>query len=71
MKVLQKILFAFALSVVLTMTVSAQKKDDKRPPKPPPPVIKPGEDKKPPKSDDKPKRPSMAVVAGKVPGNES
>jgi hypothetical protein len=71
MKFLRKILFALALTVGLTMAVSAQKKDDKKPPKPPPPVIKPGEDKKPPKSDDKPKRPSMAIIAGKVGTYES
>ena len=58
MKVLQKIIFTFAMVLGLSLAVSAQKDDPKKPPpKPPPPVIYPGQ--KPPKSDDKPKKPGM------------
>jgi len=60
MKVLQKLLFTFAMIAGLSLAVSAQK--DKPPPKPPPPVVTPG-DKKPPKGDDKPKKPNSGVVA--------
>lgn len=65
MRVLQKILFTFALIAGLSFAVVAQK-EDKKPPKPPPPVINPGEGKKPPKNDDKPKKPTEALVAGKI-----
>lgn len=70
MRVLQKILFTFAMIAGLSFAVAAQK-EDKKPPKPPPPVINPGEGKKPPKNDDKPKKPSIALIAGKVGTEES
>lgn len=56
MKVLQKILFTFAMVIGLTFAVSAQK-DDKKPPKPPPPVVTP--QPKPPPDSNKPKKPSQ------------
>lgn len=69
MKELQKILFAFAMVIGLSMAVAAQKEDPKKPPpKPPPPVIKPGEGKKP--KEDKPKKPGMAFIAAKIGTNE-
>lgn len=66
MRVLQKILFTFAVVLGLSLAVSAQREDPKKPPpKPPPPVIKPGEGKKPPKNEDK-KKPSIELIVAKV-----
>jgi len=63
MKVLQKILFTFAMVVGLSLAVSAQKDDQKKhPPKQPPPVINPGENKKPPKNEGKPKKSSAEFI---------
>ena len=62
MKVLQKILFTFAMVIGLTFAVSAQK-DDKKPPKPPPPVVTP--QPKPPPDSNKPKKPGEAVAVWK------
>ncbi len=65
MKVLQRILLTFAIVLGLSLAVSAQRDGPKKPPpKPPPPVINP-EGKKPPK-DDKPKKPSFALIVGKI-----
>jgi hypothetical protein len=63
MKVLQKILFFFALTVGLSVSIFAQKNDDPKrtPPKGKPPVVTPG-DKKPPKNDDKHKKQMAEVV---------
>jgi hypothetical protein len=68
MRVLKKILFTFALSVGMTLAVSAQKNGDqqKPPPKQPPPVINPGDKKPPPKSEDRPKKPAFALLARKA-----
>jgi len=64
MKVLQKILFTFAMVIGLSFAVSAQKNDDQKkpPPKQPPPVIKPSENKKPPKNDDKAKKSAVEIA---------
>ena len=55
MRVLQKILFTFAVVIGLSIAVSAQKSDDQKkpPPKGNPPVVTPGK-KRPPKNDEKP-----------------
>lgn len=65
MRVLQRILFTFAMVVGLTLSVSAQKDPKKpTPPKQDPPVVTP-QPKNPPKENppDKPKKPAFAVVA--------
>jgi hypothetical protein len=64
MKVLQKIIFTFAMVIGLSMAVSAQKNNDQKkpPPKENPPVVTPNV-KKPPKNDDRPKRPGSALIA--------
>lgn len=67
MRVLHQILITFVMIAGMSLAVSAQKEDKKpRPPKPPPPVINPREDKKPPKNEDKPKKPGMAMIVGKI-----
>jgi hypothetical protein len=62
MKVLQKILFTFAVVLGLSLGVFAQKDDPKKPRKPTPPVITPAPDKPPPKKDDKPKKSFVEIA---------
>ena len=63
MKVLQKILFTFAIVAGMSLAVSAQKDDPKKPPKKdPPPVITPAPDKRPPRKDDKPKKSFVEIA---------
>lgn len=68
MKVLQQILFTFAMVAGLALAVSAQRDDQKKPPKPPPPVINPAPTKPPP---DKPKKPGQSLVIWKTDTSET
>ncbi|HQZ96359.1 MAG TPA: hypothetical protein PLP21_08570 [Pyrinomonadaceae bacterium] len=64
MRVIQKILFTFALVAGLSFAAFAQKDDKKpTPPKPQPPVVNPQPKNPPPKESEKPKKPggSMAI----------
>lgn len=66
MKVLQKILFTFAMVAGLSFAVMAQKDDQKKPPpkeKPPVVVIPPKNN--PPPDSNKPKKPGMAFILWK------
>ena len=70
MRIIKQIFLTFAISVGLSLVVSAQKDDQKRPPKDPP-VVNPGNRPpkgNPPKGDDKkPKKPGYAMeIADKV-----
>ncbi len=65
MKVLQKILFMFAMVVGLSLAVSAQKNDDQKkpPPKGDPPVVTPQPKNPPPRENpNKPKKPGYSLV---------
>ena len=65
MRVLQKILFTFAMVVGLSVAAFAQKDDPKKPPpKEKPPVVNPAPTKPPPDSK-KPKKPASALVIWK------
>ena len=71
MRVLQKILFTFAMVVGLSLAVSAQKDDPKKPPpKEKPPVVNPAPTKPPPDSN-KPKKPASAFVIWKSERDET
>lgn len=71
MRVIQKILFTFALVAGLSFAAFAQK-DDKKPipPKPRPPVVNP-QPKDPPKENPKPIKPGMAMAIWKNEAGES
>jgi hypothetical protein len=67
MKVLQKILFTFAMVLGLSVAAFAQKDDQRRPPKKdPPPVVTPQPknppQQRPPSDDKKPKKPGFASI---------
>ncbi|MEO6656392.1 MAG: hypothetical protein ABIO36_09960 [Pyrinomonadaceae bacterium] len=77
MKVLQKILFTFAMVTALTLAVSGQKDDQKKPPpKGDPPVVTP-QPKPPPPRDNPPpdsnkrKKPGFSIISKAVPDGES
>lgn len=64
MRVLQKMLFTFAMVVGLSIAASAQNRDDQKkpPPKPAPPVVNPAPTKPPP---NKPKKSDSAIIMWK------
>ncbi|MEO6051926.1 MAG: hypothetical protein ABIP78_11420 [Pyrinomonadaceae bacterium] len=69
MKVLQKILFTFAMVVALTLAVSAQNDQKKPPPKGDPPVVtpqpkpRPPPRENPPPDSNKPKKPGFSIIS--------
>ena len=69
MKVLQQLIFTFAMVAGLSLAVCAQKDDQKKPPKPPPPVITP--QPKPPPDENKPKKPSSYEAIWKIETRET
>ena len=68
MKVLQQLIFTFAMVIGLSFAVCAQK-DQQKPIKPPPPVITP--QPKPPPDDKKPKKPSSYEAVWKIETRET
>lgn len=69
MKVLQKIIFTFAMVIGLTLGVSAQDDTKKPPPKDPPPVVTPQPKPSPPDSN-KPKKPNYSLAVWKNEASE-
>ncbi|MFM9905484.1 MAG: hypothetical protein ACKVQJ_13050 [Pyrinomonadaceae bacterium] len=68
MKILQKIIFTFAIVAGFSLAVSAQNDTKKPPPKDPPPVVTPQPKpppQNPPSDSNKPKKPSFALFIRK------
>lgn len=75
MKVLQKILFTFAMVIGLSLAAMAQSHDDTKKPTPPkqdPPVVTPQPKNPPPRNDPRPpKKPGIAFILWKNESGES